>query len=110
MQLRTARLCLDCEEIHEENTCPVCASEMFAFLTRWVPVEDRRTRRWPTATKVTPEKPSIARWAQRGAIGLAVVAAGRWLWQSTLAPQPSPPKDNPPKENPAKENPAKEST
>ena len=46
MQLRTARLCLDCEELHEENTCPVCASEMFAFLTRWVPAEERRAWEW----------------------------------------------------------------
>src|SRR5262245_32500541 len=29
MQLRTARLCLDCEEVHEEQQCPVCASESF---------------------------------------------------------------------------------
>ena len=29
MQLRTARLCLDCEEVHDEAQCPVCASETF---------------------------------------------------------------------------------
>ena len=49
MQLRTARVCLDCEELHDAQTCPVCASEVFAFLTQWVPVEERRAepRRGP---------------------------------------------------------------
>ena len=44
MQLRTARLCLDCEEVHDEYRCPVCASEAFTYLTRWVPAPERRTR------------------------------------------------------------------
>jgi len=37
MQLRNARLCLDCEEVHDAPHCPLCASESFAFITRWVP-------------------------------------------------------------------------
>jgi hypothetical protein len=37
MQLRNARLCLDCEEVHDSAHCPLCASESFAFITRWVP-------------------------------------------------------------------------
>ena len=44
MQLRTARLCLDCEEVHDEYRCPVCASEAFTYLTRWVPAPERRGR------------------------------------------------------------------
>ena len=42
MQLRIARVCLDCEEIHDQQTCPVCASETFAYLSRWVPSPERR--------------------------------------------------------------------
>ena len=42
MQLRTARVCLNCEEVHDAQHCPVCASETYAFLKKWVPVEDRR--------------------------------------------------------------------
>ena len=38
MQLRNARLCLDCEEVHDAAHCPACASESFAFITRWVPM------------------------------------------------------------------------
>jgi hypothetical protein len=37
MQLGNARLCLDCEEVHDAAHCPMCASESFAFITRWVP-------------------------------------------------------------------------
>jgi hypothetical protein len=82
MQLRAARLCLDCEEIHEAQECPVCLSEAFVYLIRWVPVEERRTRRLPSAIKVTPEPRGAARWVRRGVVGLAVLAASRWLWRS----------------------------
>ena len=44
MQLRSARLCLDCEEVHDGNVCPVCASETFAYVTRWIPAPERRGR------------------------------------------------------------------
>jgi hypothetical protein len=44
MQLRVARLCLDCEELYVGSICPVCASERSVFLTTWLPVEERR--RW----------------------------------------------------------------
>jgi hypothetical protein len=82
MQLRTARLCLDCEEIHESQQCPVCLSEAVVYLTRWIPAEERRARRFPSAIKVTPEARGPARWVRRGVFGLAVLAASRWLWQS----------------------------
>jgi len=47
MQLRLARLCLDCEEVHDANVCPVCASETFAYMTRWIPAPERRVRPRP---------------------------------------------------------------
>jgi hypothetical protein len=47
MQLRVARLCLDCEELHTDNTCPRCASESYAFLSNWLHVEERRRWRRP---------------------------------------------------------------
>jgi hypothetical protein len=89
MQLRAARLCLDCEEIHEGQECPVCLSEAFVYLIRWVPVEERRTRRLPSAIKVTPEPRGAARWVRRGVMGLAVLAASRWLWQSNEETEPA---------------------
>jgi hypothetical protein len=40
MRLVNSRLCLDCEEVHEEQHCPICGSESFAFMTRWVTPSD----------------------------------------------------------------------
>ena len=47
MQLRVARLCLDCEELYVGSHCPVCASERYAFLSTWLPSEERRRWRRP---------------------------------------------------------------
>lgn len=47
MQLRVARLCLDCENLHVESSCPVCASDRFAHLSTWLPSEERRRWRRP---------------------------------------------------------------
>lgn len=44
MKLRTARLCLDCDEVHDHYRCPACTSETFVYLTRWVPEPDRPQR------------------------------------------------------------------
>lgn len=90
MQLRGTRLCLDCEELHREDRCPVCASDAFAYLTRWVTVEERRGKRRGLA-RLAPAAPTpppgLARWLARGAAGLALVTTGRWLWKSTHARQ-----------------------
>jgi hypothetical protein len=95
MQLRNARLCLDCEEVHDAQQCPMCASETFAFITRWVPARERRAR--PRATEpprtedletyremLTPEPPPPTVWklAQRGALGLALFGVAGWLWKA----------------------------
>ena len=69
MQLRVARLCLDCEELHTDNVCPRCASESYAFLSKWLPTEERRRWRRPSgqsseaaAHGVTGVARSIGRW------------------------------------------------
>ncbi len=51
MQLRVARLCLDCEELHAGDTCPVCASSSYAFLSNWLPSEERRRWRRPVSRR-----------------------------------------------------------
>jgi hypothetical protein len=66
MQLRVARLCLDCEELHTDNTCPRCASESYAFLSNWLHVEERRRWRRPGGQ------------ADRGGEGIGK-AIGRWF-------------------------------
>lgn len=77
MQLRSARLCLDCEELHEEPQCPACASEAFAYLTRWIPVDERKTRK--RAVPRAAAKPRVSSFVKGGAVGLAVLATARWL-------------------------------
>ena len=56
MQLRLARVCLNCEEVHDAQHCPVCASETYAFLKKWVPVEDRRIKPRRPVKLFTPTK------------------------------------------------------
>ncbi len=81
MQLRLARLCLDCEEVHDAQQCPVCASETYAYLTRWVAAPERRKS--PRAAAAEP--PPAARKSNHramigyGVLGLGVVGLSRWL-------------------------------
>jgi hypothetical protein len=94
MQLRNARLCLDCEELHTEQQCPVCASESFVFVSRWVPIEDRRR-----GTRVTPrteaQPPRGKSWIAGGLAGVALFAASRWLFRADQAPEvPASPGDD----------------
>jgi hypothetical protein len=104
MQLRSARLCLDCDEVHDAQQCPQCASESFAFITRWVPIPDRPDRQLtrPRAQEVSsPEALGAYRemlqpaerhgggWRtiRRGALGLAIFGIAGWLWrQNSRAP------------------------
>ena len=99
MQLRTARLCADCEEIHEDQQCPICGSEAFAFLSRWIPVEERRARRRPPpVATVVPEKSALGRWVKVGTVGLVAVAVGRWFLSSGApAPQATAPSNSGPR-------------
>ena len=68
MQLRVARLCLDCEELHADKRCPRCASSSYAFVTNWLPCEERRRfgrNRTPaagTAWRFSVVLQSVARW------------------------------------------------
>ena len=92
MQLRTARLCMDCEEVHDSQQCPACASETFAYLTRWVPVPERRQRPRPTELAnretvdtyremLSPQRTSGWSAIRRGALGLAIFGVAGWMWR-----------------------------
>jgi hypothetical protein len=86
MHLQEARLCLDCEELHTADRCPRCASDAFAFVTRWIPANERRVyvRRPPSDTQ--PTHSNRSRWLTGAAGGLAALAAVRWLWKAPAAP------------------------
>ena len=93
MQLRIARLCLDCEEIHAEQQCPVCASEAFTFIKRWVPAPERRSRARTENSgdtdayrrlTTTEEKPmGTAQLVKRAVVGVAAASVAGWLWHRT---------------------------
>ena len=84
-------MCLDCEEVHEAQQCPTCASETFAYLTRWVPVPERRSRPRPaevanretveTYREILSPQPSGWRFVRRGALGLALFGLAGWAWR-----------------------------
>lgn len=102
MQLRSARLCLDCDEVHDAQQCPSCASESFAFITRWVPVPDRPDRppTRPRSSEVSSpealgayremlhpgEKRGTWRTIRRGAMGLALFGLAGWVWRHNGRP------------------------
>jgi hypothetical protein len=97
VQLRVARVCLDCEEVHDGQTCPICASESFAYISRWVPVPERRIKPRPTLSEqaetyqriINPSVPptqSLASKLAKGAIGLATITVAGWLWQRITTP------------------------
>jgi len=91
MQLHTARLCLDCQEVHDgKTTCPICGSESFAYISRWIPAPERRLQARPAEPDPHAEvyrqllaadrtQPAAARWLKRGVLGLAAVSAAAWM-------------------------------
>ena len=80
MQLRVARLCLDCEELHASDACPVCGSESYAFLSTWLPSDERR--KWRRGRPPADERPvqGIRSWPR-------VIA--RWLGGNTEQERPA---------------------
>jgi hypothetical protein len=98
VQLRFARLCHDCEEVHADQQCPVCASETFTFITRWVPAPERRKRPRPTTspeaeiyrqlTRADEQPPAAGRLLKRAAVGLTALGIAGWLWGRSQPPKP----------------------
>ncbi len=89
MQLRVARLCMDCEELHDQQQCPVCASESFAYVSRWVPVRERRFQpRAPGSTAADQSSSAPVQQGQKnrtatyGVLGLALAGVAGWWWKN----------------------------
>ena len=96
MHLSVARLCLDCQEIHDADRCPVCTSEVFGFITRWVKVDppprhissnhertvdSSRVDGYRQILGVKPRRSRAASWLRRGGILMAAGYLARWGWQ-----------------------------
>jgi hypothetical protein len=110
MRLDDSRLCLDCEEIHQDHECPACGSEAFAFLTRWIQSTTRDTaaqarpskrpaaaKATPATSRPTPSREELDAWRRivdgepppvaparkiltRGLVGLAAAGVAGWMW------------------------------
>ena len=95
MRLRDARLCLDCDEVHDATLCPACGSESFTYISRWVPVPDveRPPRQEPTEHSklygellAGGEPPARGRMLlKRGLLGLTALGVAGWAWRSSRA-------------------------
>jgi hypothetical protein len=85
---------MDCNEVHDAQVCPVCASETFAFLSRWVPAPP------PTKVRAEPQReeadiyrrlidesgaPRRSRLLKQGLLGLTAVGLFGWAWRSSQA-------------------------
>jgi len=99
VNIRVARVCLDCDEVHDAQTCPICASESFAYVSRWVPVPERRNQPRPAKSQdaetydqlVNPQPArSLTSKVAKGAIGLATIAAAGWVWRRIATPDRGP--------------------
>jgi hypothetical protein len=80
MTLRKARLCLDCEELHDQGHCPICASEAYAFLTQWVPAPERRKKPRSASIACVGVAPHVA--VSSGPAGTFGYAVLRWARQA----------------------------
>ena len=96
MQLSVARLCLDCQEIHEQDRCPTCTSEAFAFMTRWVKLDATPLRVPPYEKQeggtakveayrriLNPrrQRSTTVKWLRKGGLVVTVGYLVRWGWQ-----------------------------
>ena len=99
MQLHVARLCLDCNEVHDTQDCPRCGSEAFAYLSRWVPAPERRLRSRTTSSTeaevyrelIEPSSSTTkrGRLLKGGAVGISVLALAGWLLRGKDNEKPS---------------------
>jgi hypothetical protein len=94
MRLRDARLCLDCDEVHDVTMCPICGSESFTYISRWVPLpENERPPQRPQAQpseQVTVYRELLGgeassrgrRLLKGGLLGLTAIGLAGWAWRS----------------------------
>jgi len=116
MQLRDARLCADCDEVHDLQQCPHCASERFSFLSRWVPLPEGRRRPQPTTSPqaevyrelINPGSSAEGKnrsgsLFRSGVLSVAAVGMIGWLWRSATRARdtkdPATAIDRPPKQS-----------
>lgn len=93
MRLRDARLCLDCDEVHDLTLCPACGSESFTYISRWVPLPDGDRPKRPEPTEQTKAYRELLdsdepigrarKFLKSGLLGLTALGIAGWAWRST---------------------------
>ncbi len=87
IDLKRARLCLDCEMIFDAPQCPACASESFVPVTRWIRPSEReiseRTQPHPpsAANAAPPAKPSKRLLKKSLYVGLSAYGLWKMLFE-----------------------------
>jgi hypothetical protein len=96
VELRRAKLCLDCEVIFEGLQCPACTSETYVPVTRWIRPTERVEAPKPAPPPPPPSKP---RRLLRKSLYVGLGAYG--VWKMLFEPskprrrKPTPPVDPP---------------
>ena len=93
MRLRDARLCLDCDEVHDVTICPACGSESFTYISRWVPLpEGERPQPRPQPEQANLYRELLAageaptrnrKLLKGGLLGLTALGIAGWAWRSS---------------------------
>ena len=98
IELKRARLCLDCEMIFEGPACPACTSGSFVPVTRWIRLTERRELARPAPP--APPAPKPKRLLRKSLyVGLGAYGVWKMLFEPS---RPRPPKPlGPPKEDPS---------
>jgi hypothetical protein len=86
IDLRRARLCLDCEMIFDAPRCPACTSESFVPITRWIQPTERRLAERPPAPAASlataPASKKPLRFLKKSVyVGLGAYGAWKMLFE-----------------------------
>ncbi len=96
MHLSVARLCLDCQEIHDKDRCPLCTSDAFGFITRWVkpdatpghtprqsppPITSSKVDSYRQIVGAMPRRSRTQSWMRKGGLVMAAGYLARLGWQ-----------------------------
>ena len=100
IDLKRARLCLDCEAIFDGPECPACTSQTFVPLTRWIrpAAIPRREERAPIRASQTPAKTATrpGRLLKKSLyVGLGAYGMWKMLFEPGKGRQPRAPKQPP---------------
>ncbi len=90
IELRRARLCLDCEMIFEGAACPACTSESYVPVTRWIRPTVRQGPEQPAPLPPPAPKPRRL-WRKSLYVGLGAYGVWKMLFEPSRRRARKPP-------------------